>query len=398
MLAAPHAHDDAVCDLCRSRALEPIYVPQGSTRGLSVLLCTYCGLVQSWPRADRAVRARAAVSAGADWGNVRYGKSFRAKAAIEAFARHCDSHAALDVLDVGASRGAFARAFLEIAPNGRLTALEPDERVADSCAGLARTTLVTKRIEDTAFAGESFDAVHSCHTIEHLASPMATLADHWRLLKPGGILILDAPNIAVIGSSDIVEEWFIDKHLTHFSTVTLRAMLTASGFTPIAGPEPHDKTNLLFVARKRDVAARPVRHDPREAEWAAAHVAGYEAMRTSNLGALKTVARELHGLGARKLAIWGAGRLFDSLVVHGGFDPAMLALLVDAHLKDHMRDRHGVALAAPEAIAACNPGIIVVMSRDFASEIAARARALAPRAEIILYTELLASAQRRAAA
>ena len=102
-----------------------------------------------------------------------------------------------------------------------MTAVEPDERYADSCAALPRTRLIQSRIEDAALRDASFDIVHSCHTIEHLAHPFAALQDHARVLKPGGLLVLDAPNIALIGSDDILEEWFIDKHLYHFSEATL---------------------------------------------------------------------------------------------------------------------------------------------------------------------------------
>ena len=123
----------------------------------------------------------------------------------------------LALLDVGSNRGSFAKAFLDAAPNAHVTAVEPDERFADSCAGLPRTELIQARIEDVALADASFDIVHSCHTIEHLAHPFAALKDHARVLKPGGLLVLDAPNIALIGGDDILEEWFIDKHLYHFS-------------------------------------------------------------------------------------------------------------------------------------------------------------------------------------
>ena len=69
-----------LCELCRHDTLEPVYEPEGSTRGLKVHLCGHCGLVQSMPRIDRA-RARASRGfRGADWGNVRYGKGFRTKA------------------------------------------------------------------------------------------------------------------------------------------------------------------------------------------------------------------------------------------------------------------------------------------------------------------------------
>src|SRR6185503_1429496 len=101
--------------------------------------------------------------------------------------------------------GSFARAFLAAAPNARLICVEPDERVADSCSSLDRAELVSARIEATKFPDESFDAIHSCHTIEHLKSPLDVLADHWRTLKPGGLLVVDAPNVALLGADDIVE-------------------------------------------------------------------------------------------------------------------------------------------------------------------------------------------------
>src|SRR6202012_432159 len=116
------------------------------------------------------------------------------------------------------------------APEAVITAVEPDERVAQSSAGFSRVELVTARIEDTALESNRFDVVHSCPTIEHLAHPAATLADHWRVLKPGGLLIMDAPSTAILDAEDIVEEWFIDKHLTHFSARTLMRMVVAAGF------------------------------------------------------------------------------------------------------------------------------------------------------------------------
>ena len=80
------------------------------------------------------------------------------------------------------------------------------------------------------------------------------------MLKPGGLLVLDAPNIALLGGDDIVEEWFIDKHLYHFSARTLSRMIEAAGFDIIEAPDPDDRVNLLFVARKtgrqRDIDRR----------------------------------------------------------------------------------------------------------------------------------------------
>ncbi len=73
------------CDFCRRDNLTAVYKPDGTTRGLTVYLCHHCGLVQSAPRIARtAQRHDAAVSGGADWGNVRYGKGFRTQIALDA--------------------------------------------------------------------------------------------------------------------------------------------------------------------------------------------------------------------------------------------------------------------------------------------------------------------------
>jgi len=96
--------------------------------------------------------------------------------------------------------------------------------------------------------------------------------------------------------------------------------------------------------------------------------------------------------------MWGAGRIFDSLVVHGRFDTKALRLLIDTHLKAHVGERHGCVLSGPEALVEAKPGVIVVMSRDFASEIEAEAKKLAPAAEIVFYADLLGRARLRLAA
>lgn len=382
-----------VCDFCRTDSLTFAYAAPGTARGLKVYVCSHCGLVQSAPRIARTKdRHGAAVSGDADWGNVRYGKGFRTQAALDALAAHTDLNSDLSLLDVGSNRGSFARTFLDTAPRARITAVEPDERFADTCADLPRTELVRARIEDTALPDASFDIVHSCHTIEHVGAAFAALKDHARVLKDGGLLVIDAPNIALIGGDDIIEEWFIDKHLFHFSARTLSRMIEAVGFEIVQQNDPADLVNLLFVAKKRGMAQDTVAADPAEVAQAMALMARYQTQRAANLAALHHAAHELASLAPRKVALWGAGRLFDLLVREGGFDPATLALLIDSHLKQHMDQRHGVALAGPEAL---HPGIdtVVVMSRMFADEITAQVRDRAPNAQIILYADLLARAK-----
>jgi ubiquinone/menaquinone biosynthesis C-methylase UbiE len=54
--------------------------------------------------------------------------------------------------------------------------------------------LVFGNIEELPFAESSFDVVTANMVVEHLAQPLAVLQETFRVLKPGGVLVLHAPN------------------------------------------------------------------------------------------------------------------------------------------------------------------------------------------------------------
>lgn len=374
------------CDLCDSARLDLVYEPE-SPRGLKVYACTGCGLVQSLPRRDRAPRRSASVSSGADWGNVRYGKGFRTQVHMAVLARHRAPDQLRAVLDVGANRGSFTHALRAVAPAARITAVEPDTRFVGSYDGLDGVTLIASRIEDADLPKEAFDLVYSSHTLEHVGAALETLRGHARALKPDGLLLLEVPNLALVGDADIVEEWFIDKHLFHFTAGTLTAMLEQAGLEIVDGPDPADRVNLTLVA-KRTTKAAP-KFDSANAVEAAALLSAYAQTRRRNLGRLVAAARSIEAHGADKVAIWGAGRLFHSLVVQGRLDASGLAAVVDRHLPPEAMTVAGRAIARPDALAAVRPEVIVVMSRSFAGEIAAEASAVAPAARLVPFADLL---------
>ena len=119
------------CDLCGESRLTLAYRPPSSVRGLAVYVCERCGAVQSLPRLDQTSSKQVAVSAGAGWGNVRYGKGFRTDTAISFLQQALDLAAVRHCLDIGANRGSFVLRLREIAPRAAITAIEPDRRVVE---------------------------------------------------------------------------------------------------------------------------------------------------------------------------------------------------------------------------------------------------------------------------
>ena len=386
------------CDLCGNSALTQVYAPQNSTRRLTVWLCGHCGLLQSLPRIDRAERRSATVSAGADWGNLRYGKGFRAEANLATLRPFLQKAKPFTLLDVGANRGAFSIELKTAYPKAKIIGIEPDERVVGAWAGKPGFTWLNARLEDTRLEDEGFDVIYSCHTLEHLAHPRQALLAHRAQLSPNGYLLLEVPNVALLASNDIVEEFFIDKHLYHFSHRTLAQLLSVCGFRAIAIADARDMVNITVVAVKADDVSLAVPADPQEVEAAAALISSYNAMRMQNLSALSQVARIIDNMAPRKVAVWGAGRLLNSLINHGGLKPQALAAVVDKHLIRYAHEAHGVRLTPPEDLARVKPDVVVVMSRSFASEIREEAQARAPGCEVLAYAELLERAKAQAAA
>jgi 2-polyprenyl-3-methyl-5-hydroxy-6-metoxy-1,4-benzoquinol methylase len=386
------------CDLCDNTSLEQVYAPQNSTRRLTVWLCSHCGLLQSLPRVDRAERRSANVSAGADWGNLRYGKGFRAEANLATLKPFLSKQRPLRVLDIGANRGAFGLEFKAAYPKAHIMGIEPDERVVGAWAGKPGFTWLHARLEDTRLEDEGFDVVYSCHTLEQLKSPRQSLLAHRATLAPNGYLMLEVPNTALIGSNDIVEEFFIDKHLYHFSPRSLAKLLSVCGFRAVAIGDPRDTVNITVVAVKADAVSPVVAADPREVEAAAALISAYHAQRLQNLNALVQVAAMIDAMAPRKVAIWGAGRLLNSLILNGGLRPQALAAVVDKHLIRYANEAHGVRLTAPEDLGNVRPDVVVVMSRSFAKEIRLEAQERAPGCEVLAYTDLLERAKTQMAA
>jgi SAM-dependent methyltransferase len=99
-------------------------------------------------------------------------------------------------------------------------------------------------IEEAHFPDAYFDAINMGGVIEHLYDPYATLKEVWRVLKPGGIFYLDAPNencfYTRIGNLYLRaqgRDWVVNLaptfppyHIQGFNPVSLRQLLQRVGF------------------------------------------------------------------------------------------------------------------------------------------------------------------------
>lgn len=100
-------------------------------------------------------------------------------------------------------------------------------------ATAAGITVYNLPVEECPFEPESFDVVTLYHSLEHMTNPQKTLTVVQGLLRPGGFLVVEVPNIGSCYARVFGTEWFhldVPRHLYHFNRQTLRRMLEACGF------------------------------------------------------------------------------------------------------------------------------------------------------------------------
>ena len=95
-------------------------------------------------------------------------------------------------------------------------------------------------IEKADFPDGYFDIITCFHVLEHLADPRGSIKHALRLLKIGGLIIIEVPNIDSVGFRIFKRRWQpleIPTHLNHFTPATLQKVFESAGKIQIVKTE-----------------------------------------------------------------------------------------------------------------------------------------------------------------
>jgi 2-polyprenyl-3-methyl-5-hydroxy-6-metoxy-1,4-benzoquinol methylase len=223
------------CVICGSDSFTVLYGP-GVAQLNQIVSCNECGLMYANPRkeADHVdLEARREDWDFADRDPQRFEKEqlqVRDYVSTRSLLNRLHPNRG-KLIEVGSSCGFQLDAFR--AEGWEVLGVDPDRnagRLAIQKLGIATIHSI---LESARLPGESADAVLMLHVIEHVPDPVGTLREIFRILKPGGHLVLETPRYdtlmyKLLGRRE--RSLSCDGHIFFFTTETLRKSYTLAGF------------------------------------------------------------------------------------------------------------------------------------------------------------------------
>lgn len=136
-----------------------------------------------------------------------------------------------NVLDIGSGYGVWLQWFDK---SCRLVGVELSWQAANIASKLFGITVYQIDFMENRFQDEQFDLVTGLAVIEHFPDPLAALVEMNRVLKRGGYLYLQTPDLHGLVLRQGVEKYFKLVHTFYFSLATLSSLLQKAGFEVFA--------------------------------------------------------------------------------------------------------------------------------------------------------------------
>lgn len=371
---------------------QPLVLPEGrcTYTGYDIVACTFCGFVY----ADTEVSQTSLDNHYAGPTKVaqsltEFGEPPEDAARLENSATYIVRFVKPEasVLDVGCGTG---RLLSLLRNRGFQHALGIDQSPA--AAQIARTKYGVDVIQGSIFdyAGEGFDCITVCHVLEHIVDLANFLQRLRTLLNKDGLLYLEVPDAhqfhRFVDPTSHTEPWvylrdlfthFTPEHVNFLSTVSLRNLLTRSGFVEVYC----DSHTLGVVVSAWKPCTLMV--DTQASQSVTRYAQASFELQAEALSVIQRVAAS-----GEEVLVWGAGLHTQRLLGSGHLKGVNIKAYIDSDPSYQGSHLAGKPVMSPDQIATLPRSLpILISSWKAQSQIAAaiRQRAL-PNRIILLYT------------
>lgn len=152
------------------------------------------------------------------------------------------------VLDVGAGDGKFLH-FLQ-RRGFEVRGTTTSQRSASAAQSLFGLRLDVSETLDQQLAHAPFDIVTYWHVFEHLENPSGHLARWPTLVRPGGFIVIEVPNIHSVGARLCSRSWLggdAKHHVNQQPPEAIIAMLRELGFDPVRADYFSSKASYVYL-------------------------------------------------------------------------------------------------------------------------------------------------------
>lgn len=151
------------------------------------------------------------------------------------------------ILDVGTAGGAFLGVAAQ--RGWEVAGCEPNKWLAKWGSEHYDIDIRPGTIFDMGLDQETFDVVTLWDVLEHTPDPKNVLLECWRVLKPGGLLVVNYPDIASLVSRIMGRRWvfLLSVHLFYFTPSTIRRILDETGFKVLKSAKHWQSLELGYI-------------------------------------------------------------------------------------------------------------------------------------------------------
>ena len=119
-------------------------------------------------------------------------------------------------------------------------------------------------LQKAALPPESFDVVTLMDVIEHVPEPLELIAEVYRILRPGGVLLIVTPNFGSLFvrlyGRNAYGIW-PDQHIVYFQPSTMARLLRSVGFGEVlAGSKDFYADNLRRLLRRNPAQSAEIKN------------------------------------------------------------------------------------------------------------------------------------------